>query len=34
MTSFIDRVLESAEDNPAPYLRNWILHGLFPSLEA
>ena len=33
MTSFIDRVLESTEGNPAPYFRNQILHDLFPSLE-
>ena len=32
MAGFIDRVLESTEDNPAPYFRNRILGDLFPSL--
>jgi histone arginine demethylase JMJD6 len=33
MTQFIDRVLESTDENPAPYFRNRILHDLFPSLK-
>jgi histone arginine demethylase JMJD6 len=33
MARFIDRVLESTEENPAPYFRNQILYDLFPSLK-
>jgi histone arginine demethylase JMJD6 len=33
MADFIDRVLCSTEENPAPYLRNQILYELFPSLR-
>jgi histone arginine demethylase JMJD6 len=33
MSSFIDRVLSSTEDNPAPYFRNQILYDLFPTLK-
>jgi histone arginine demethylase JMJD6 len=33
MDGFIDRVLESSEENPAPYFRNRILYDLFPSLK-
>jgi len=33
MESFIDTVLSSSEDNPAPYFRNQILYDLFPSLK-
>lgn len=33
MTRFIDRVLESTDENPAPYFRNRVIHDLFPSLE-
>jgi len=33
MESFIDCVLESSEENPAPYFRNRILYDLFPSLK-
>ncbi len=32
MGSFVDRVLESTEEKPAPYLRNQNLLDLFPSL--
>jgi hypothetical protein len=32
MSQFIDRVLESTEENPAPYFRNKILYDLFPTL--
>ena len=32
MARFIDRVLESTDDNPAPYFRNRVLNELFPSL--
>ena len=32
MSRFIDRVLESTDDNPAPYFRNRVLSDLFPSL--
>jgi histone arginine demethylase JMJD6 len=32
MARFIDRVLESTEENPAPYFHNRILADLFPSL--
>ncbi len=33
MDRFIDRVLSSTEENPAPYFRNQILYELFPSLK-
>jgi len=33
MAQFIDRVLESTVENPAPYFRNRILYELFPSLK-
>jgi hypothetical protein len=33
MESFIDRVLLSTPENPAPYFRNQILYDLFPSLK-
>jgi histone arginine demethylase JMJD6 len=33
MASFIDRVLESTDDNPAPYFRNRVLYEMFPSLR-
>lgn len=33
MAEFIDRVLESTEENPAPYFRNQILYDLFPTLK-
>jgi hypothetical protein len=33
MGGFIDRVLSSTEENPAPYFRNQILYDLFPSLK-
>src|SRR5450432_830860 len=33
MADFIDRVLASTEENPAPYFRNQILYDLFPSLR-
>jgi histone arginine demethylase JMJD6 len=33
MASFIDRVLSSTEENPAPYFRNQILYDLFPTLK-
>ena len=33
MSKFIDRVLESTEENPAPYFRNKILYDLFPTLK-
>ena len=33
MDSFIDRVLSSTEENPAPYYRNQVLYELFPSLK-
>jgi hypothetical protein len=32
MASFVDRVLASTNENPAPYLRNQNLVELFPSL--
>jgi histone arginine demethylase JMJD6 len=32
MAQFVDRVLASSDDNPAPYLRNQNLCDLFPSL--
>lgn len=34
MAHFIDRVLESSDDSPAPYFRNQSLSGMFPSLKA
>jgi hypothetical protein len=33
MAEFIDQVIESDEQNPAPYFRNRILYDLFPSLR-
>ena len=33
MAQFIDRVLASSDENPAPYFRNRILYELFPSLK-
>jgi histone arginine demethylase JMJD6 len=33
MADFIDRVLESTDENPAPYFRNRVLYDLFPSLR-
>jgi histone arginine demethylase JMJD6 len=33
MDSFIDRVLSSTKENPAPYYRNQVLYELFPSLK-
>jgi histone arginine demethylase JMJD6 len=33
MGTFIDRVLESTKENPAPYFRNRVLYDLFPSLK-
>jgi histone arginine demethylase JMJD6 len=33
MARFIDRVLASTEQDPAPYFRNQILYDLFPSLK-
>jgi histone arginine demethylase JMJD6 len=33
MARFIDRVLSSTEENPAPYFRNRVLHDMFPSLK-
>jgi hypothetical protein len=33
MAQFIDRVLESTDENPAPYFRNRVLYDLFPSLR-
>jgi hypothetical protein len=33
MDRFIDRVLSSTDENPAPYLRNIELYKLFPSLK-
>lgn len=33
MDRFIDRVLSSTEQDPAPYFRNQILYDLFPSLK-
>lgn len=33
MESFIDCVLQSTPENPAPYFRNQILYDLFPSLK-
>lgn len=34
METFIDRVLQSTPENPAPYFRNQVLSDLFPSLSA
>jgi histone arginine demethylase JMJD6 len=33
MAEFIDRVLQSCEESPAPYFRNRNLYALFPSLK-
>jgi histone arginine demethylase JMJD6 len=33
MERFIDLVMESSEENPAPYFRNRVLYDLFPSLK-
>jgi histone arginine demethylase JMJD6 len=33
MARFVDRVLESTDENPAPYFRNRVLYDLFPSLK-
>jgi hypothetical protein len=33
MSQFIDRVLHSTEEDPAPYFRNKVLYELFPSLK-
>src|SRR5256885_1677445 len=33
MACLVDRVLESTEENPAPYFRNRVLYDLFPSLK-
>jgi len=33
MAELIDRVLESTDENPAPYFRNKILYSLFPMLK-
>ena len=33
MPAFIDRVLQSTEENPAPYFRNRVLYEEFPSLK-
>jgi hypothetical protein len=33
MTRLIDRILNSTDENPAPYLRNVILYEKFPSLR-
>ena len=33
MERFIDRVLSSTDENPAPYFRNQILYEMFPSLK-
>src|SRR5213596_2647904 len=33
MARFIDRVLESTDENPVPYFRNRVLYDLFPSLK-
>lgn len=33
MSQFIDRVLVSTDDNPAPYLRNKPLYAMFPTLK-
>ena len=34
MAKFIDQVLASTDENPAPYFRNKILYELFPSLKS
>jgi len=34
MSSFIDRVMASTDENPAPYFRNRILYDVFPSLKS
>jgi histone arginine demethylase JMJD6 len=34
MARFIDRVLESTNENPAPYFRNRVLYDMFPSLKS
>jgi len=33
MAQFIDRVLDSSDENPAPYFRNRVLYDVFPSLR-
>ena len=33
MARFIDRVIESTDENPVPYFRNRVLDDLFPSLK-
>jgi histone arginine demethylase JMJD6 len=33
MERFIDRVMSSTDENPAPYFRNQVLYELFPSLK-
>lgn len=33
MAQFVDRVLASSDDNPAPYFRNCALYSVFPSLK-
>jgi histone arginine demethylase JMJD6 len=33
MAEFIDRVLASTEENPAPYFRRQCVYGMFPSLK-
>src|SRR5215471_5295171 len=33
MRQFIDGVMKSTEENPAPYFRNKIFYELFPSLK-
>jgi len=33
MAQFVDRVLGSSDENPAPYFRNRILYDIFPSLR-
>lgn len=33
MAQFIDRVLASTEENPAPYFRNRVLYEMFPTLK-
>jgi len=33
MARFIDQVLESTDEKPAPYFRNRVLYDLFPSLK-
>jgi len=34
MAKFVDQVLASTDENPAPYFRNKILYELFPSLKS